>query len=507
MKIVKQVMWLMSVTVGFWSITAQASPQQEQGIETDSLVLTEILDFNVEEIGTAPAISEQLIRDRFAKLQKQIPLTYHKASHQFVEYFVYKKADFTRTMMERMPLYFPIFEKALQKYGLPTELKYLSMIESGLNPKIISYASAGGLWQFMPATGREFGLYQDKHIDERFDPIKSTDAACRYLSQLYRIFGDWEMALASYNTGPGNVKRAMRRSGGNTFWTIYNALPKQTRSYVPQYVAMNYMMNFGHDHGIFAEKPEIPYPTDTIHVSGFVDLIKFCALSGIEMDELQRLNPQIIGTSLPANIRNFVLRLPSEKFFYLAENRMAILDSAGRKLALATTVAMADSSKVDSLRAIAVLASGQEDEESVDLSEEGGYKAVAGNRGYKVVHLVRRGETLTQISRKYKVGIAELKNWNNLRKLKVLRGQKLIVYKKSVGKVKEEAVVAQSVSATAEGVKPKSKTLKMRYHTVQHGDTLWNISQQYGLTVDRIKKANRIRGNEIKPGMKLIISG
>jgi membrane-bound lytic murein transglycosylase D len=504
MKIVKRVMWLMSVTVGLSGLSVHAASPQNIVSEPDSLERFDIKTLDLEEISATPGVSEKLLRERFAKLQKEIPLTYHATSHQFVEYFMYKKVAFTRSMMEKMPLYFPIFEKALQKYGLPVELKYLSMIESGLNPRVISYASAGGLWQFMPATGREFGLYQDRHIDERFDPVKSTDAACRYLSQLYRIFGDWEMALASYNTGPGNVKRAMRRSRGNTFWTIYSALPQQTRSYVPQFVAMTYMMNFGHDHGIFPEKPEVPYPMDTIHISGYVDLTKFCLLTNVTMEEIQRLNPQITGTILPTNVKNFILRIPSEKFEYLASNRNTILDSSGRTFLTNTVLAVVDSSKIDSLRAAGALALSEEESSDVDLSDEGSVQAVATiAKKTKQIHLVKKGETLSSISRKYKVNMTELKSWNHLRKSTVMKGQKLVIYRKVVEPAKNTRVAANVAPA------PQNKTtkIKMRYHTVQNGDTLWNISQQYGLTVDRIKKANRIKGNDIKPGMRLIISG
>ena len=223
MKIWKKVLWLGAMCTGLCNVSDRAFAvqiPQQKGMQSDTLIGGEQNEAlfselpELEEIGVNPAVPEKLLRERFAKLERSIPLTYHKASHEFVEYFIYKKASFTRSMMEKMPLYFPLFEKTLQKHGLPAELKYLSMIESGLNPKVISHARAGGLWQFMPATGREFGLYQDAYIDERFEPVKATEAACRYLKQLHNIFGDWELALASYNTGPGNIKRAMRRSRG-----------------------------------------------------------------------------------------------------------------------------------------------------------------------------------------------------------------------------------------------------------------------------------------------------
>ncbi|QRR04222.1 LysM peptidoglycan-binding domain-containing protein [Dyadobacter sandarakinus] len=488
-------------------------PQEQLEVEPDTFEAvsqeeTAIMPYlpEVEEIGENPAIPEKLLRARFAKLEKSIPLTYHKSSHEFVEYFIYKKAHFTRMVMERMPLYFPMFEKALQKHGLPTELKYLSMIESGLNPTIISHARAGGLWQFMPATGREFGLYQDKYVDERFEPAKATEAACLYLKQLYNIFGDWELALASYNTGPGNVKRAMRRSRGTTFWTIYNVLPRETRSYVPQYVAMNYMMNYGADHGIYPENTEFPVPHDTIHVNGYIDLLSFCQQSGMNFEEIRKLNPQITKTSLPEQTRDFILKVPSVQYTYFVSNRDTIMSACTRKNGLlpAVMLARADSTGTDSLGRAATafpyasVASADVDEEEDEPS--------AVSRTRKSSHTVRRGETLMSISRKYHVTVSELKKWNHLRRSSINRGQRLVLWK--------EVKVAEPRTrvASAEPEKPKVATIshnrhtKKRYHTVQKGDTLWIISQRYGLEIGQLKKKNRIRGNSIKPGQRLIIS-
>ncbi|TDE11133.1 LysM peptidoglycan-binding domain-containing protein [Dyadobacter psychrotolerans] len=497
--------------VGFGNLAFEAAaasfiPQEKIEFGQDTLGISgqvvENLLPDVEEIGVNPSIPEKLLRERFARLEKSIPLTYHKSSHDFVEYFIYKKASFTKSMMEKMPLFFPLFEKTLSKYGLPGELKYLSMIESGLNPKVISHARAGGLWQFMPATGREFGLYQDSYIDERFEPVKATEAACRYLKQLYNIFGDWELALASYNTGPGNIKRAMRRSRGTTFWTIYNALPRETRSYVPQYVAMNYMMNYGNDHGIYAENPEYQIPNDTIHVNGYIDLVAFCSNSGIDFQELGKLNPSITKTSLPDQTRDFVLRVPSVKYTYLVSNRSIIMDSCTRKLiAAAMMIAMADSCRTDSLGKNAAFpyAYVSNDQEYDDEAS-----TVTVNRTRKSSHTVRRGETLNSISKKYGVQIADLKRWNHIRRSSIMKGQRLVIMKEV-----KEVVTSASRLAVAEKPKrepAKSHRVKMRYHTVQQGDTLWTISQRYGLPLNHLKKANRIRGNEIKPGQKLIIS-
>jgi len=521
MKISKKVLWLGAVCVGlcnphFGVIGAPVVQEKQDLIGPDTLGIAVQADENalsnlpdVEEISITPSIPEQLLRERFAKLEKSIPLTYHKSSHEFVEYFIYKKTDFTKSMMEKMPLFFPLFEKTLSKYGLPAELKYLSMIESGLNPKVISRARAGGLWQFMPATGREFGLYQDSYIDERFEPVKATDAACRYLRQLYNIFGDWELTLASYNTGPGNIKRAMRRSHGTTFWTIYSALPKETRSYVPQYVAMNYMMNYGNDHGIFAENPEYQIPNDTIHINGYIDLVAFCQNSGIDFQELGKLNPSITKNLLPDQTRDFVLRVPSVKYTYLVSNRIAIMDSCTRKfIAARMMIAIADSCRTDSLgKSVAFPYAYASNDEEEDYEESRPVTTTI-SKTKKSSHTVKRGETLLSISNRYNVEVSDLKKWNHLKKSNIRKGQRLVVLKE----IRETRTVNSSNAIAVVSSKPqkeivkKGRQIKMRYHTVQNGDTLWTISQRYGLQLDHLKKANKIRGNDIKPGQKLIIS-
>ncbi len=521
-------MWLGAVCFGLCNVSllsfgAVLPVQQETSLEADTLrdgTLSDSLFYNlpaVEELSANPGVPEQLLRERFSKLEKSIPLTYHKASHEFVEYFIYKKASFTKSMMEKKHLFFPLYEKKLAEHGLPQELKYLSMIESGLNPTVISRAKAGGLWQFMPATGREFGLYQDNYIDERFEPVKATEAACKYLKQLYRIFGDWELALASYNTGPGNVKRAMRRSRGTTFWTIYNSLPRETRSYVPQFVAMAYMMNYGNDHGIFAENPEYQIPNDTIHINGYIDLVAFCNNSGIDFEELGKLNPSITKTILPDRTRDFVLRVPSVRYTHLLSNRSMIMDSCTRKvLPVNAMLAVADSSKKDTLAKVSAfpyaVARTDDFAEEEETEEPISTKTIRKNK--KTSHTVRRGETLLSISKKHRVTVAELKQWNGLSKSNIRGGQKLVIMKEVREVVPIETRIASASSKVekvdkvekSEKEYEKNGNLKMRYHTVQHGDTLWTISQRYGLAIDQLKKANKIRGNGIKPGQKLIIS-
>lgn len=455
-------------------------------------------------LDTLPHVDPNLVRERLAKLQKDVPLTYNNYSHGFVEYFTFRKAAFTKTMLERINYYFPIYEKYLAQYGLPDELKYLSLIESGLNPRALSYASAGGLWQFMPRTATlDFGLRMDKYVDERFDPIKSTEAACRYFRQLYRIFGNWEMVLASYNTGPGNVKRAIRRSGNRTdFWGIYNYLPQQTREYVPQYVGILYMMHHAADHGIRPELIENPMPFDTVHLNGYTNLETFAALSLVPYETLQKLNPHILTNAMPAHTRDFPLRVPSDSYAYIASNRRAILDSAGRNpldmgIRYASNRVVGDSTKE---RQFADVTVEEEPEEEITAVQR---------KTRTVYHNVRRGETLGRIADRHNVSLASLKAWNRLgRKGAVKAGQKLVIYKETA--VASSARLAKNSRedddrATRNEVTQRLKA-KAKYHTVRRGDTLWSIVQRYqGLTVNELKRMNKIRGNSVRPGMKIRI--
>lgn len=473
-----------------------------------------------------PTVPDSLIRDRLAKLQKDIPLNYHKSVQAYIDYFTFRRASYTRTMLERTPLFFPLYERVLAQYGLPDELKYLSIVESALNPRAISRAGAGGLWQIMPGTGRDLRLYQDDYIDERMDPVKATEAACKYLRDLYNIFGDWELAMAAYNCGPGAVKRAMRRSGGDSFYSIYDALPKETRGYVPQFVAFTYLMNHAGDHGIQAENYEYPIPHDTVLVSGYFNLELFAKHSTISLADLQKMNPAITTTILPENTSRYPLRIPRQQYDFFASNRRAILDSASRipgrmeHILLAHTEAvrygsdtvgawvamsenpLANAHQLEASTKATLLA----DAESADEPEED-LETVVYRKPHKQVYVVRKGDNLTEIADRYNVDLYDLKRWNHLRSGKIQRGQKLVILKE-VTETRSERLAHQG---TAKGRKKaeiasKSTHYKPRYHRVQDGDTLWNIAQRYdGLTIERLKKLNHIRNNALRPGQKLIV--
>ncbi|MCD8538831.1 MAG: lytic transglycosylase domain-containing protein [Leadbetterella sp.] len=203
---------------------------------------------------TITVLDPEVIRARLKSIEKTMPMVYNESVEFWLHYFTQRRPNFTKTMMEEKSVYFPVFERILREHGMPEELKYLSILESALNPKIVSRAKAVGLWQFMSFTGKEYGLTINEYVDERMHPEKSTDAACRYLKFLNRMFNDWDLALASYNTGQGRISRAMKRTGLTNYWDLHPHIPKDTRHYVPQFIALAYLMNFGQDHGIIPEK-------------------------------------------------------------------------------------------------------------------------------------------------------------------------------------------------------------------------------------------------------------
>lgn len=459
----------------FWLGISGYAHTQEVKADTNTFE-GELLKIEAMANSTVP---EALVKERLAKLENQIPLRYHKVTHQFVEYFIYKKPDFVRRMLEQMHLFFPLYEQMLEKHDMPRELKFLSLIESGLNPRIISYAGAGGLWQFMPATGREYGMKRDAYIDERFDPVKSTEAACIYLKRLYRAFGDWEMALAAYNVGPGNVKRAIRRSGSSSFWGIYNFLPKQTRHYVPQFVAMTYMMHYHADHGIFAETPDYPMLSDTVHITGYFNLNTFASLSDYKIEDIHKLNPQLVNTELPSYVKDFVLRIPSHNLAYINKNRLTIWDSASKSQFAIQGVLTANNSNI------------------VDTAATNGENGEVDVKTSKLYHTVRKGETLGKIASRYKVTASELKRWNKMRSNTVLKGSRLVIYRES--KSAPNTRLATLAPKEAQG------KIKMKIHRVQPGDTLSTIAERYGINVSRLKKINRLKSNTVRKGQKLIV--
>ena len=403
----------------------------------------------------------ELVADRLSCLQQSIPLTYNNNVHGFINFFTIRNREYTRLMLRRQDLYFPLFEKHLAKHNLPSELKYLSIIESGLNPRAISRASAVGLWQFMSFTGRYFGLNNDWYIDDRMDPEKSTEAACRYLKQLYTMFGNWELALAAYNSGPGTVKRAIRRSGyKRTFWEIYRHLPRETRSYVPQYVAIIYAMNYAEEHNMAELAPEEIIPHDTIAITKFLHLETFAHLTGTCVEELHALNPSLRRNAVPETGKSFIFKMPLAAKVMLEQNRIGILDS---------------SSKVG--------------RKEIEVLAKNSSNSIYGRE--PIVYQVKYGDALGLIAQRYHVKLDDLRKWNKLHGNMIRTGQKLTIW----------VVPAPQAANKSSRVVPADNT-----YIVQEGDTLWDISRKFkGVTVERLKAINNLKTNQVAPGMKLIL--
>ncbi|MEI9917251.1 MAG: LysM peptidoglycan-binding domain-containing protein [Bacteroidota bacterium] len=405
----------------------------------------------------------EVLSERLGALQKDIPLVYNEKVHGFINYFTIRDREHTRNVLRKTDVYFPLFEKYLKENNMPEELKYLSVIESALIPHAVSRARAVGLWQFMSYTGKHVGLTIDWYVDERMDPDKSTQAACKYLSQLYSIFGDWELALAAYNTGPGNVRRAIKKSGGKkSFWEIYPFLPRETRAYVPQYVAMIYSLNHAPEHNLFVDGKEEMLRHDTLQVKGYLHIETLAKLTNSCIDDYRKLNPSILHDVLPDG-REHILRMPIAAKEELEKNRFAILDSAMK----------ANKSQIEALA-----------------------KNAAGNTYGRdmMAYRVKSGDVLGSIARRYGVRVEDVKKWNNLSSNNIRVGQKLNIWLRP-GQGDRQPV------ASATSVKDGQKT-----YTVQPGDTLWDISKKYGLPVEKLKTLNNLKSNAVKAGQKLIIS-
>ncbi len=406
-----------------------------------------------------------LIKDRISCIQKTIPLHYNTRVHAFVNYFVIKDREYTKGILRKKDIYFPLFEKYLAKYNLPEELKYLSIIESGLNPIARSRVSAVGLWQFMSATGRYFGLHNDWYVDERMDPEKSTEAACKYLSQLFNMFGDWELAIAAYNTGPGNIRKAIRRSGyKKTFWEIYPHLYRETRSYLPQFTAIIYAINYAEEHNLTVDDKEFMAASDTVMTKGFLHLETLESELNLCKGDIKKLNPSLKRGVLPDNKKVYPIYIPSQSKEALADNREIILDRA---------------SKI-----------GEKEMEYLARNSVG---STYGRN--KVTYKVRSGDVLGKIAQRYNVRISDLRSWNGIRGNMIRVGQRLTIWQNPGYKAPSEPTYARLPNGT-------------KTYTVQPGDTLWDISRKFeGLSIEKIKSLNELQSNKIKPGQRLIIGG
>lgn len=421
---------------------------------------------------------------RLKALPTVIEMPYNQVVRSYIDMYTQRRRTLVEEMLGLSLYYMPIFEQALEQEGLPLELKYLPVIESALNPDAVSRVGATGLWQFMLSTAKGLGLEVNSLVDERRDPIRSSELAAKYLKQLYEIYGDWSLAIASYNCGPGNVNKALRRAGGGKqdFWDIYYYLPKETRGYVPAFIAANYVMTYHNDHNIGNALAKRPVLTDTIHITQRVHFDQISEVLGIPVEELRVLNPQYRRDEIPGDIRPYALTLPSKQVYSYIVSEDSIVNHNSAKYARRTTA----------------VPGGEISDSETQLVVK--------------YHKVKRGETLSIIARRYGVSVSTLKKWNGLRSSRLKTGQRLRIntYQRVAKKEEPETVQEKLAENKVEQPVEKPNTtvqqsvdVDTKYHTVRRGETLGLIAERYGVTVSRLKDWNDLRSNKIFVGQRL----
>jgi membrane-bound lytic murein transglycosylase D len=436
---------------------------------------TGIILFEEEELPPADMPDSVYIR-RLTAMPSIISLPYNDIVRNYIVYYMQKHPRYSEKMLGLSEYYLPKFEEILDAYNIPLEMKALPIVESALNPIIVSRAGATGIWQFMLSTGRHYGLTINTYVDERRDPIASTHAAARYLTVLYSMFQDWTLALAAYNCGEGTVLKAITRAGGKQdYWEIYPYLPKETRNYVPLFVAANYAITYYKEHRLTPESFEFPVRIDTFMVNSKLHFEQIANTINIPITELRALNPQYKRDVIPGNERPYELRIPSEYTNAFIENEKKIYEHNEAKyfnpniVVNPTTIAKSNKPAT------------------------GGSAKPSGSQ-QQITHQVKSGESLGIIAGKYKVKLSDLYSWNNLtEKSTIYPGQKLLIYDKS---------------AAPKQVENKDLNLSSgeKYHVVEQGDSFWSITQKYNVDMDNLLEINNMTKNsKLLPGKKILL--
>jgi membrane-bound lytic murein transglycosylase D len=392
-------------------------------------------------------------------------------------------------MLGMADYYFPLVEQILDEHNLPLELKYLAIVESALNPTAVSRVGASGFWQFMLPTGKSYGLEINSLVDERRDPVKATHAACRYFEDMYDIYQDWHLVLASYNCGPGNVNKAIRRAGGKMdFWQIYQYLPRETRSYVPLFIAASYVMNYYCDHNICPIQTTLPLSTDTIMVNRMLHLQQVADLTQMDIEQIRALNPQYKRDIIPGNVKPSVLKLPTAKSFAYVDKEDTIYTHRFEEL-LANTLYDANNN-------------------------------LNGSTREQITHVTKAGENLFTIADKYGVTAREIRSWNGLGSNRVASGKRLKLYVNNGGvafasnnTAAKQTTTSRQTTTTPSASKTMATTTTRPSTTggqvtykVKSGDSLYSIARKYpGVSVSTLQKANNLSNSTIRPGQILKI--
>ena len=413
-------------------------------------------------------IPDEVYIERLKKMNSFIPVQFNKAVKNAIIRYTERMPMATSRIIGLSTYYMPLFEEIFDEYGLPKELKAMAVIESALNPRAVSRARAKGMWQFMYNTAKMYGLEMTSYVDERLDPLTSCRAAARLLKDNYMIFGDWSLAIASYNCGAGNVSKAIRRSGGKTdFWEIYDYLPRETRGYIPAFIAALYTLNYYPEHGIVPAQISLPAHVDTFHVNKNIHFGQISENIDIPMEVLRDLNPQYLHDIIPGTEHSYILNLPHQY-----------------------TLAYVDVQDSIHLYKDSVFFN------SVAVKK---IKETGGSGEQRVIHKVKSGETLSSIASKHRTTVNNIKRWNNLKSNTIHVGQRLYIYG-AAGKPSGSS----SGSSSAHKSSSSSTSTTASYYTVKSGDTLGGIAKKTGVSLNTLYKLNGLNARSvIRPGMKI----
>lgn len=427
-------------------------------------------EFDMDSVRFESNVPDEVYIERLKKMNSFISLPYNDIVKNYIILYSEKMPTKMAHMLGLCQYYMPIFDETFNKHDLPEELKAMAIIESAMNPLAVSRAGAKGMWQFMYATAKMYGLHIDSFVDERMDPFKAADAAARYLQDAYEIFGDWNLAIASYNCGAGNVNKAIRRSGGKrAFWDIWPYLPRETRGYVPAFVGALYAMTYYKEHGIKPEAVEMPIHVDTFKINKQLHLKQVAELTGAPLEELKNLNPQYRHDIIPGNSKEYILRLPYTYTNAFIEHEDSVYTHKYDEFFNPTTIK----------------------------------KIQDGADGERIVYVVKNGDYLGRIASRNRCTVAQIKRWNGLKSNNIRVGQRLVIYRGGGGPSTSSSSSSTAAAAPSSSSSSTQSSTPTGTYTVKSGDTLSGIATRHGVTVNQLKQWNGLTSNKIRVGQKL----